>query len=241
MEDDKVFPTIRDLTQEVLDNKNYGDLVKNKYQKYSELIQSIIGIIYNYEKEKNTRKFDHDEFVGRINIAYRPQEIGTFDEKLINKEFAKIIEESENEFIPGFQYINKDKLTEFQKLITKGEVQLKTANTITKMVSYLEIMLNRVLDMIFLSIQKYLYDRLTDDRMIYHIRNGIHLLSFEKCKKLVEIKPDLTKKRNECKDNIKNLKKALREIDSLKSENNIFLEEDDEEDEYEDDENKKNK
>ena len=240
-EDDKVSSSIRDLTKEVVENKKYGDLVKDKYQKYSELIQSIIGIIYNYEKEKNTRKFDHDEFVGRINIAYRPQEIGTFDEKLINEEFTKISEESENEFIPGFQYINKDKLEEFQELITKGEVQLKTANTITKMVSYLEIMLNRVLDMIFLSIQKYLYDRLTDDRMIYHIRNGIHLLSFEKCKKLVEIKPDLTRKRNECKDNIKNLKKALREIDNLKSENNIFLEEDDEEDDDEDEENKKNK
>ena len=121
-------------------------------------------------------------------------------------------------------------MQEFQKLIIKGEVQLKTANTITKMVSYLEIMLTRVLDMIFLIIQKYLYNRLTDDKMICHIRNGIHLLDFEKCKKLVEIKPELAKKRDECKDKIKKLKKALREIDNLKSENNIYLEDDDDDD-----------
>ena len=30
VEDDKVFPTIKDLTLEVLDNNNYGDLVKKK-------------------------------------------------------------------------------------------------------------------------------------------------------------------------------------------------------------------
>ena len=123
---------------------------------------------------------------------------------------------------------------EFQKFITKGDVQIKTANIITKMVSYLEIMLNRVLDMIFLNIQKYLYDRLTDDKMICHIRNGIHLLSFEKCKKLVEIKPDLVEKRNEVISSIKNLKKALKEIDQLKTKNNIFLEEDKEEEDEED-------
>lgn len=85
--EDKVISTIKDLTQEVVDNKNFGDIVKNKYLKYSELLQSIIQIIYNYEKEKKARNFDHDEAIGRIKIAYRPQEIETFDEKLINDEF----------------------------------------------------------------------------------------------------------------------------------------------------------
>ena len=232
-EENKVFTPINDLTSEVINNKNYGDVVKEKYKKYCELIKSLIDINYNYEKEKRTRHYDSDEFSGRIKIAYRPQDIGTFYERLINEEFLKLSEDSENEFIPGFQYINKKKLAEFQKLITKGDVQIKTANIITKMVSYLEVMLNRVLDMIFLSIQKYLYDRLTDDKMICHIRNGIHLLSFEKCKKLVEIKPDLSKKRNECISNIKNLKKALKEIATLKEQNNISIdvEEEDEEEE----------
>ena len=240
-EENKVFQTINDLTSEVLNNKNFGDVVKEKYKKYAELIKSLITINYNYEKEKNTRRYDNDEYAGRIKIAYRPQDIGTFYERLINEEFLKLNEDAENEFIPGFQYINKKKLIEFQKFITKGDVQIKTANIITKMVSYLEIMLNRVLDMIFLSIQKYLYDRLTDDKMICHIRNGIHLLSFEKCKKLVEIKPELVEKRNEVINNIKNLKKALKEIDQLKTKNNIFLEDDIEEDDEEDKKEIKNK
>ena len=219
------------MTSEVTKNGKFEELVKKGYENYSNLLQSLIKIIYNYEEEKRTRKFDNNEFLGRLKIAYRPQDIGTFDEKLINEEFLKISEEKENEFIPGFQYIDKKKLSEFQDFITKGVVQLKTANIITKMVSYLEIMLNRVLDMIFLSIQKYLYDRLTDDKMICRIRNGIHLLSFEKCQKLVEIKPEFTKKRTECKETIKKLKKALIEIDNLKTQNSIFLDDDDDDDE----------
>ena len=54
------------------------------------------------------------------------------------------------------------------------------------MVAYLEVMLNRNLDTIFLSIQKYLYDRLTDDEMINVIGNKIYLLDFKKCKNLVK-------------------------------------------------------
>ena len=227
-----VFNTIRDLTSEVINNKKFGNLVIEKYKKYSEKIIALIDIIYNYEKEKNNKLFDSDEFFGRIKIAYRPQDIGTFYERVINKEFLKINEDKANEFIPGFQYINKEQLEKFQDFITKGDVQIKTANIITKMVSYLEVMLNRVLDMIFLSIQKYLYDRLTDDKMICHIRNGIHILSFEKCRKLVEIDPNSAKKRTECINNIKNLKKAMKEIDNLKIQNNVFFDynEDDEDD-----------
>ena len=86
-------------------------------------------------------------------------------------------------------------MLEFQKLITRDEIQIKTANVITKMISYLEVMLNRDLDMIFLSIKKYIYDRLTDDQMISYIRNELHLLKFEKCRKLIEIRPDDNKKR----------------------------------------------
>lgn len=100
----------------------------------------------------------------------------------MDEEILKLTDNGEFEFIPGFQYINKEKLEEFQKLIAEGKVQIKTANVITKMVAYLEVMLNRNLDTIFLSIQKYLYDRLTDDEMIDHIRNKINLLDFKTAK-----------------------------------------------------------
>ena len=157
--------------------------MKNKYEEYSKLIKSQIINNYNYEKEKEVRKFDQQIFSGRIKIAYRPSEIDTFYDRIMDEEILKLTDNDEFEFIPGFQYINKEKLEEFQKLIADGKVQIKTANVITKMVAYLEVMLNRNLDIIFLSIQKYLYDRLTDEEMIDNIRNKIYLLDFKSCKK----------------------------------------------------------
>ena len=234
--ENNVYKTIDDLTNEVTKNNNFGNVVKTKYKKHAVLIKSLIQINYNYEKEKNTRSYDHDEYAGRFKIAYRPQDIGTFDEKLINEDYVKIYDDSQNEFIPGFQYINKEKLKEFITLIKDSKVQLKTANAITKMVAYLEVMLIRVIDMVFLGIQKYLYDRLTDDKMICHIRNGIHSLSFEKCKRLIEINPELEKKRKENINNIKNLKKALIEIENLNVNNDFFIDDDLDNDEKEEEE-----
>jgi peroxiredoxin len=89
--------------------------------------------------------------------------------------------------------------------------------------------------MIFLSIQKYLYDRLTDDKMINHIRNKIHLLDFKDCQKLVEITPGLEKKRNNCKKQIIRFNEALKKINKLKT-NSSFLEEDEEKIEEEEEE-----
>ena len=235
-EEDKknnVNKTIDDFTFEVTGNDKIGKVVKAKFKKNQELIKSLIQIIYNYENEKNTRSYDNDEYLGRTKIAYIPQNIDTFDERLINEEYVKIYDDDQNEFIPGFQYINKEKLKDFINLIIEGEVQLKAANVITQMVAYLEVMLVRVLDMVFLSIQKYLYDKLTNDEMICHIRNGIHSLSFEKCKKLVEIKPNLEEKRTEFLNNIKNLKKALKEIQALSDGNGFFLDDELEEEKVE--------
>ena len=73
---------------------------------------------------------------------------------MIDEEVLKIEKDAAIIFIPGFRYIQEKKLKQFKEFITKDDVQIRTANIITKMVSYLEIMLNRVLDMIFLSIQK---------------------------------------------------------------------------------------
>ena len=112
------------------------------------------------------------------------------------------------------------------------------------MIAYLEVMLNRNLDIFYLSIQKYLYDNLTDDIMIDHIRDKIHLLDFEKCQKLVEINPDYNKKRDECLNSIKNLKEALKSISSLKNMDNIISfninDEEEKEEEEDEDEDEKN-
>jgi hypothetical protein len=236
-DDDQVLKSINELNNEIEINSKYEGKVKEKYKKYSELTKSLIQINYNFEKEKNTRSYDNDEFEGRIKIAYRPQDIGTYNERMIDEEVLKIEKDAAIIFIPGFRYIQEKKLKQFKEFITKDDVQIRTANIITKMVSYLEIMLNRVLDMIFLSIQKYLYDSLIDDKMVCHLRNGIHILGFEKCKKLVEIKPEYGKKRTECINNIKNLKKALKEIDNLKSQNNVLYDNNDDDDDEEDKEN----
>ena len=189
-------------------NNDFGKVVKDSFQGTSKLINSIIGIVSNYEEEKNSRRFDNNEFTGRIKIAYRPQDIVAYDEKIENPDYKQFYDENKYEFIPGFQYIDKNKLNDFKNLIKEGNIHIKTANVITKMISYLEIMLNRVLDMFFLNIKKYLYDKLTDDDMINHLKNEIHLLNFEECKRLMEISPEITKKRTECQDYLEKLKQA---------------------------------
>ena len=223
MKENNVNKTIDDYTFEVTSNEKIGKVVKEKFKKNQELIKSLIQIIYNYENERNTRSYDNDEYLGGTKIAYLPQNIDTFDERLINEDYVKIYKDNnKNEFIPGFQYINKEKLEDFINLIIEGEVQLKAANVITQMVAYLEVMLARVLDMVFLSIQKYLYDRLTNDEMICHIRNEMHSLNFALCKTLIKLKPNLEEKRTELLNNIKKLKKALKTIQDLSYGNNSF-------------------
>ena len=118
-------------------------------------------------------------------------------------------------------------MKEFYKLITESKVQIRTANVITKMAAYLEVMLIRNLDTIFLGIQKYLYDRLTDDEMIDYIRNNLHLLEFEKCKTLLQVNPESDLKRKECLNNIKNLKEVMKKLSELKNDKNIIFYDDD--------------
>ena len=241
--EDVVFKTIDNLTNQVTENQNFGEVVKDKYKKYSQLVKSEITNNYNYEKEKEVRNFDQQIFTGRIKIAYRPTDIETFYERIIDKEVLKLTESPEIEFIPGFQYINKDKLKEFYKLITESKVQIRTSNVITKMAAYLEVMLIRNLDTIFLGIQKYLYDRLTDDEMIDYIRNNLHLLEFEKCKTLLQVNPESDLKRKECLNNIKNLKEVMKKLSELKNDKNIIFYDDDldeeEEEEKEEEEEEK--
>ena len=197
-------------------NNDFGEIVKKSFLGTSNITSSLIRIVSNYENEVNARYFDSNEFTGRLQIAYRPEEISTTNERIKNPDLDKFYDETKYEFIPGFQYIEKDKLDEFKKLIKEGKIEIKTANVITKMVTYLEIMLNRVLDMIFLNIKKYLYDKITDKDMINHIKKEIHLLKFEECKNLVEISPEVTNKRKKYTDNIQKFKEAKIMVSKLK-------------------------
>jgi hypothetical protein len=195
------------LEEDIVDN-DVGQAVKNTFEEKSKIINSLIEIVSNFDNESKARYFDSNEYTGRIKIAYRPEDIATYDEKIINPDHEKFYDENRYEFIPGFQYIEKNKLDEFKKLIKEGRIQIKTANVITKMVTYMEIMLNRVLDTLFLTIKKYLYNKLTDADMINHIKNEIHLINFTESHNIMEISSEITNKRNKYKDNLKKFKEA---------------------------------
>ena len=208
------------LEEDIVDN-DVGQAVKNTFEEKSKIINSLIEIVSNFDNESKARYFDSNEYYGRIKISYRPQDIATYDEKIINPDHGKFYDK--NEFIPGFQYIEKNKLDEFKKLIKEGKIQIKTANVITKMVTYMEVMLNRVLDTLFLTIKKYLYNKLTDADMINHIKNEIHLINFAESKNIMEISSEITNKRKQFKDNLKKFKEAKILVSRLNDSKDINL------------------
>ncbi len=208
------------LEEDIVDN-DVGQAVKNTFEEKSKIINSLIEIVSNFDDESKARYFDSNEYTGRIKIAYRPEDISTYDEKIINPDHQKFYDENKYEFIPGFQYIEKNKLDEFKKLIKEGKIQIKTANVITKMVTYMEIMLNRVLDTLFLTIKKYLYNKLTDADMINHIKNEIHLINFAESHNIMEISSEITNKRNKFKDNLKKFKEAKIMVSRLNDNKNF--------------------
>ena len=218
IKNEKVMTTIDDLTTEVTNNPLFGEDVKKRFNEKSALLQSLIKINYNYENERNTRFYDSIDYKGRIKIGYRPQDMGAFSEKIENQESLKYnkLEKGEIEFIPGFQFIEKNELNKFIKNIMDGKIEMRTVNTIAQMISYLEIMCTRVLDTIFLAVQKYLYDSLTNEKMIDNIRSKLYLLDFEECKNLIEINPEKAEIRKECNIVVKNLNEALKRIEKLK-------------------------
>jgi hypothetical protein len=210
------------LEEDIVDN-DVGQAVKNSFEEKSKIINSLIEIVSNFDNESKARYFDSNEYTGRIKIAYKPEDIATYDEKIINPDHEKFYDENKYEFIPGFQYIEKNKLDEFKKLIKEGKIQIKTANVITKMVTYMEVMLNRVLDTLFLTIKKYLYNKLTDADMINHIKNEIHLINFAESKNIMEISSEITNKRKQFKDNLKKFKEAKILVSRLNDNKDINL------------------
>ena len=208
--------TINKLTKEVKHNPNYKKNVKDKYKEYKNDIMQIIGIINNYEIEQLTRIYDSIGCKGRPKLAYNPESITTFDERL---EDIIIDGKDGYEFIPGFQFIKKDKLNDFINFFKSGKVEQKTANTIVKMVAYAEVMCNRVIDILFLSIQNYLYDSLTNIKMVNFLRNEVHKslfkLNFDECKKLLEVNAEIAEEIKTRKNNINKLTSALKEIEKV--------------------------
>ena len=86
-------------------------------------------------------------------------------------------------------------------------------------------MCNRVIDILFLSIQNYLYDNLTYIKMVNNLPNEVHKdlfrLNFEQYKKSSEVNKNVAKKIKKCKDNISKLSSSLKEI--KESYNKIIL------------------
>lgn len=190
----------------IIEDDNSNDEKKN-YK--TEKINSTINYVFNYKNENHPNDFN--EFHDRIRIANRPEEILANDDKINNPTYEKFYDKEKYEFIPGFHYIDKEKLNKFIELIIDKKIEPITINTIIKMITYLEVMLNRDLDMIFLSIKNYLYNKLTDEDMINNIKNELHLIKFEDCKKLMD-SPEIDIKRKECQKNLEFLEQAKDEI-----------------------------
>jgi hypothetical protein len=227
---------IENLYNEVKNNSHFVGDVENKQLEYKSHIKQIIGIINNYEIEELTRIYDTLGCKGRPKLSYNPENAPTFEERIenINKNVN-----DEDEFIPGFQFIKNKNLNNFIDLYKSEKVIPKTANVIIKMVSYAEVMCNRVIDIIFLSIQNYLYDNLTNSEMINHIRNKVHKLlfrmNFEECKSLLEDNNQIEEDIKTCKNNIEKLTSYLKDIEiaQKKFNDNDDIEENEENEEEE--------
>ena len=206
--------TIDKLTEEVITNPNYKKNVKEKYEEYKSDLLQLVGIINNYDIEQLTRIYDSLGCKGRPKLTYNPENITTIDERI---EDINMKGNDDYEFIPGFQFIKNESLNSFIDLFKCGKVIPKTANTIVKMVAYSEVMCNRIIDIIFLSIQNYLYDNLTSDKMIEYIRNEMHKMlfriNFEDCKKLLEVNREIAEEIKNCKNIIKKLKASKEDIE----------------------------
>ena len=207
--------TIEKLNLEVNQNPNYKENVKKKFDQYKSDITQIIGMINNYEVEQLTRIYDSLGCKGRPKLAYEPENITTFDERI---EDLNLTDDEGYEFIPGFQYIKNKNLNDFINLFKSGQVLPKTANTVVKMVVYAEVMCNRTIDVIFLAIQNYLYDNLTNRGMCEYLRNEVHKLlikqEFEESKKLLEVNREVAEEIKQCKIKIKKFEAALEKVNN---------------------------
>jgi hypothetical protein len=95
---------INKLNKEVIDNPNYKKEVKDKFKEYKNHTMQIIGIMNNYEIEHITRIYDSIGCKGRPKLAYNPENITTFDERI---EDINVNENDGYEFIPVFNLLKE--------------------------------------------------------------------------------------------------------------------------------------
>ena len=86
------------------------------------------------------------------------------------------------------------------------------------MVAYAEVMCNRVIDIIFLSIQNYLYDYLTNNDMINHLsirmNKMVHKMKKEEeYNSLLEVSQRMSEEIKTCNYNIDKLNQHMKEIE----------------------------
>jgi len=213
-----------DFTKDVLES-NLGEAVKNAFQKIGDNIDFSFKINSNYEKEKKFKQIQYDEKACIIKISYHPQNISEFNQKItINDMDDKTDTNDEKdknlyEFIPGYDYIKKENLNNFKELIKNKKIPLTTANVITEFIAYLEVMIDRFLDMLFMSIRSNLYSNLTDNKTINDIHDQLKKLNFESNKDLMGISTKMAKEKKEYEKRLENLYQAEEILQKLKSDN----------------------
>lgn len=74
--------------------------------------------------------------------------------------------------------------------------------------AYLEVMLDRFLDMLFMNIKTNLYSNLTNRDTIIDIHNKLKNLDFESNKNLMGISPKMNNEKLECEKKLKSLLEA---------------------------------
>ncbi|OUM60491.1 hypothetical protein PIROE2DRAFT_63105 [Piromyces sp. E2] len=239
-EGDNLVRFAKDFTKDVIDS-TLGEPVKEAFELVGKNIDSLFKINSNFEKEKNYKKIEYDENVGIIKISYHPQNISTFNQKIIldedefyngiskkNKNKDNAMNDGNNnnnneryEFIPGYEYILKENLDNFKNLVKEKKIELITANVITEFIAYLEVMLDSFLDMLYKNIRTNLYLNLIDGKMINYINRNLSKLDFESNKELMVISPKLVNEKLEYDEKLKNLEEAQVMLKRLYESNNL--------------------
>ncbi|ORX52168.1 P-loop containing nucleoside triphosphate hydrolase protein [Piromyces finnis] len=202
---------------EYMDNDStdsFGEKILKRNNKNKKNSALFIKCLVNYENDKIFKKKEYNECIGRSKIALSLDKILDFDDKLYDNNIIYFYDNNNDiyVFVPGFQYIKKDNLDKFNELIKNGSIEIKTANIVVQMLSYMEIMLNRVLDMIFMSTETNLYDKLIDNSMIEHIKSNI---GSNELPRLLEMPQKQAEEKLKLENKLKEFKELKKKYDEL--------------------------